>query len=55
MQHSKRSVQVEHRDNLALLLCIVAGLQQQAAVMEGKNDDLLHVADDAAVADPVRE
>lgn len=47
------SVQVEHCDDLALLLGVVAGLQQQPAIMEGKHDDLLYMTDDAAVADPV--
>jgi len=32
---------------------MVAGLQEQPAVMKSKADDLLHVAHDAPVADPV--
>lgn len=45
-------IEVEKRDDLLLLLGLVARLQQQPAVVEGKADHLLHVADDALVADP---
>ena len=46
------SVQIEEGDNLALLLCLLAGLQQQAAVVEGKADDLLHPVHNVPVAQP---
>lgn len=45
-------VQIEQSDNFAEVLCGVACLQQQPAVMEGKADDLLHMVDDLLVANP---
>jgi hypothetical protein len=47
-----RSVQVEQRDNLFRVFRLCARLQQQPAVMEGKADHLLHLADDLTVAEP---
>ena len=46
------SVQVEEGDNLALLLGLAAGLQQEPAVVERKADDLLHPVHDVLVAEP---
>ena len=46
------SVEIEERHNLSLLLGLAAGLQQQAAVVEGEADHLLHPLHDVLVAQP---
>ena len=48
------SVEVEERHDALAVLGLLARLQQQLAVVEGEADDLLHLADDLAVAQPAR-
>lgn len=49
------SIQVEQRDNPSGFGSILARLQQEAAVVEGKADDLLHSRHDVFVADPAAQ
>lgn len=44
-------VQIKQGHNLPLLLCFSAGLQQQAAVVKGKANDLLHPPHNVLVAE----
>lgn len=46
------SVQIEECHYLPHFLGLITGLQQEAAVMEGEADDLLHPGDDVVVTYP---
>ena len=48
-------VKVEQGDHLSAGLCLIAGLQEQPAVMEGKTNDLFDVGHDLAVAYPANQ
>lgn len=47
-----RLIKEEERDDLFTVLGLMARLHEQPAVVKCKADNLLHVADDLAVANP---